>query len=88
MGHAILLKYDFIDIENDAIRLQANTVFFDKALNINTMQNVDIRFDPDATPAQMETAIINAVIDAKNQFFPTMPLPRTKVIFHDIKRGV
>lgn len=70
------------------VALSMNCLFFSEAdPEVRDNCGIDVRFAPDATAAQIENAIEDAILECKNQFWPTMDLQRGDMIMFDIKRG-
>lgn len=88
-GHCILLFGPGEPlVENGQLRLTYTALFQDPVLLPDgEFQTVVVYIDMDATPLQIENALEDAAIAAKDQFYPAMTLPRSGIIMHDIKRG-
>ncbi len=48
---------------------------------------LDVRFAPDATPAQIENAIEDEIIFRVGELHPELDIPRNRMIYLDVKRG-
>lgn len=75
-------------IEEGNLRLTYESIFYDPvALPMGEIQGVNVVFSLASTPTQIENAIEDAIIEVKNQFYPSLTLSRSSIIFLDVKRG-
>lgn len=75
-------------IEEGNLRLTYESIFYDPVpLPMGEIQGVNVVFSLASTPTQIENAIEDAIIEVKNQFYPSLTLSRSSIIFLDVKRG-
>jgi hypothetical protein len=87
-GHAAALVINNIWILGMQAELTMTAVFYDPVeLPAGEAQSVQVLFDFDATPAQIENAIEDAVIAVAAKHYPAMTLNRSGITMIDIKRG-
>lgn len=87
-GCAITLQITEQSYEPDGtISLKMPCVICDDTTGATTNVPLDVRFSPDATPAQIENAIEDEIIYRANLEWPEVTIPRSRMIYFDVKRG-